>query len=817
MTQQSLWGEEFNLPTQTNIKSIVNKVKEPKQPKVVTVDKLLKSKKISIEDKLKIITAEVIRILGRYQEDTVVIKTKEQLKEYINAALQNGEIAIDTETNNSLDPLTCKLMGPCIYTPGQKNAYIPVNHVDPFTKERLAWQLTEADIYEQFSRLNNIEIITHNGKFDREVLQCTTGWVMPIYWDTLIGARLLNENELAGLKVQYISKIDSSIEKYSIEHLFKGIEYAVVDPDIFALYAATDSFMTYKLKKYQEALFNDPKNSKLYSVFKDIEMQVLPIVSDMEIAGIELDLEYCNRLRLKYHPLLEESRLNLDLEVERIMPQIELWRKTPEANKKPTSKDGKVGKSKSEQLSLPINFNSPTQLAILLYDVLKAKTVDKKNPRGTGKDILEGLRDEIPLCEMLLEHRKFAKLIDAFIDTLPTLVSPRDNRLHGSFDQLGTDTGRFSSKEPNLQQIPAKNKEIRMMFRAKDGYTLVGSDYSQQEPRLLTAYSQDPKLLEAYSEGKDMYAVMGTGVYKNDYWDNMEHYEDGSPNVEGKARRKKMKTLLLGIMYGMGPNRIASNMGCTLEEAEKIINDFYSGFPAVDKWMRQTEDNAMKDLFVEDFWGRRRNLPDLGLPEYSFKFTKKNFNPILGSNGIYYDEKLKQKYIKELSLAKSISIYDYRARQEYSYDKIKERAAADGLQISKNGGFISRAKRQCVNARIQGGAATMTKKAMIAIANDPLMKEYDFRLLIGVHDELIGECKQEFAEQCAERLTYLMKTCVPELGVALKCDPTIEKSWNEEDYINMLKDEYSKGTDLETLYKIHCESTKEQINKYLES
>jgi hypothetical protein len=246
---ESLWGEEFNIPeSSSQVKRAVKKVSEPKEPKVVrSVEQTIRSTAVSIEEKLRVITENVLRILGVYKDNTVVIKTKEDLINYIDKALDNGIIAIDTETNNSLDPLTCKLMGPCIYTPGMKNAYIPLNHINPQTKERLEWQLTEEDIAEQFKRLSDITILMHNGKFDYQVIKCTTGVPLHIDWDTMIGAKILDENELAGLKYQYISKIDSSIEKYDIEHLFEKIEYALVDPEIFALYAATDAFMTCKL------------------------------------------------------------------------------------------------------------------------------------------------------------------------------------------------------------------------------------------------------------------------------------------------------------------------------------------------------------------------------------------------------------------------------------------------------------------------------------------------------------------------------------------------------------------------------------------
>ena len=158
-------------------------------------------------------------------------------------------------------------MGPCLYTPGLKNAYVPVNHVDINTGKRLEWQVTEEEVAEELNRLGDCKVITHNGKFDYEVFKCTTGYVMKMYWDTMVGAKLLDENERShGLKQQYIAKIDSSIEKYSIEHLFEGVEYAIVDPDIFALYAATDSFMTYKLYEYQLEQFNRPDHKRLKSL-----------------------------------------------------------------------------------------------------------------------------------------------------------------------------------------------------------------------------------------------------------------------------------------------------------------------------------------------------------------------------------------------------------------------------------------------------------------------------------------------------------------------------------------------------------------------
>ena len=437
----SLWGDDFSIKnTKEADLELLEKTKKPL--KVVSSEKSLKSKKTSIEDKLAIIREEVLRILGGYAENTIVIKTKQQLIDYIDKSIQNGIISVDTETDNSLDPITCKLMGPCIYTPGQKNAYIPINHINYVTGERLDWQLTEEDVAEQFKRLENTPIIFHNGKFDYEVIKCTTGVPLKIYWDTMIGARMLNENERAGLKEQYMAKIDPSIEKYDIEHLFSGIEYAIVDPEIFALYAATDAFMTYKLYEWQLKQFNLPDNKRIFDVFKNVEIPVITVAAQMELDGVEIDKEYATRLSEKYHKKSEELDKLIETELKKYDSVIAQWRLTPDANYHPPKKAGSgEGKSKAEQLDDPVSISSPTQLAILIYDVLQYKSVDKKMPRGTGEDILVKLNEkyQIPLCDLILQKRGLEKLIGTYIDKLPECVSPKDGRLHAQFNQLGTD------------------------------------------------------------------------------------------------------------------------------------------------------------------------------------------------------------------------------------------------------------------------------------------------------------------------------------------------------------------------------------------
>lgn len=818
----SLWGEEF-VVKRTPPKKVINKVNNPKDANKV-ISKAIKSSNIPLEYKLDAIRTNVYKILGRFVDDTQVIRTREELTAYIDAAIANGEIAIDTETNNSLDPITCKLMGPCIYTPGQKNAYIPLNHVNPVTYQRLENQLTEADITEEFNRLVGTKIIMHNGKFDYKVIKCTCGVQLKVYWDTMVAVRILDENEKsAKLKDQYRDKIDSSVEKYSIDHLFEDIEYAIVEPELFALYAATDAFMTYKLYKWQQLQFNQPGHERLSDLFHNIEMPVMEVAAEMELTGVEIDIEYANRLSQKYHKLADDVQSRIDTQLEAYRDVINEWRKTEAANfrAEKVNKKGETvyAKSKSEQLKDPPQLTSPTQFAILLYDVLGTPVIDKKSPRGTGEAILEKIDN--PLCELVLEQRGLEKLISTYIDKLPRCVNAADGRLHAHFNQLGTDTGRFSSNDPNLQNIPSHNKEIRLMFKASDGYVMVGGDFSQQEPRLLAEYAQDENMISAYKQNKDLYATIACGVYKNTYWDNMEHFEDGSPNPMGKKRRGNCKSILLGLMYGRGNASIADQIGASVKEADKIIDDFYTGFPKVREWMDKTIADCKLNGYVEDFWGRRRRLLDINLPKYTItdKSESKNavdINPLLGSKGLVTKvaNPLIEKYQRQLD----------EARGWKQVNAIKEAARFEKIDIRDNGAFISQAERQSVNSRVQGGAATMSKLAMRKVFDSEELRALGFRMLLQVHDELIGECPAENADKVAQLLSDIMKiSAAPTVQIPFKCDTEISPCWYYDDFKNILQDEYKKLLNAGNLpndaYNIitarHEECTDEQLRDFL--
>ena len=273
-------------------------------------------------------------------------------------------------------------------------------------------------------------------------------------------------------------------------------------------------------------------------------------------------------------------------------------------------------------------------------------------------------------------------------------------------------------------------------------------------------------------------------------------------------------------MYGMGAAALAEAIKGTIKDAQEIINNFYKAYPKVKTWIDQTHEDAKKNLYVEDFLGRRRRLKDLGLPPITVRYknpqANTTFNPLLHCKGLVSGVKspLIDKYLEEVS----------KCTQKRELTKIKERAAKDGIEILDNGGFISRAERQCVNARIQGGAATMSKIAMIKVYHSKELRDLGFKIVLQIHDELIGECPVENAEKAASILTQIMKDCVSEyVNVPFKCDPDISPCWYYSDYSDTLKKDYKemlgKGVSeqeaFEYFVKNNSECTIEQLKEMI--
>ena len=375
----------------------------------------------------------------------------------------------------------------------------------------------------------------------------------------------------------------------------------------------------------------------------------------------------------------------------------------------------------------------------------------------------------------------------------------------------------------------------KLQLQTKKEYKIIGSDYSAQEPRLTAHYSQDSTMIQAYKEGKDLYAVIAQGMFNNDYYDNLEFYPEGKKivfegkeiicgnkthkNKDGAARRSQAKTVLLGMLYGRGAKSIGEQLGKGVKEGQEIIDKFFKKFPTVEKWISATNINAKKDGYVEDWYGRRRHLPDLQLNPYEVSYINSSdqsleFNPFINcENRVIEDTKLKM-YQKKCS----------KVRYNKDFLEIKEKAKKDGISIIANSNKIAQAERQCVNARVQGGAATLTKLAMINIYNDPILNSYGFKLLITVHDEVLGECPEEYAEKASDRLVQVMIDSAKEyIDVPMKCDPYIVSHWYEDEYAVVVQKEYQNLIDsgkteqeaYELVKENHPETLENELNTIL--
>lgn len=582
----------------------------------------VKRNKNKLENALAVIQ-ELVKSGRLYAEGEVeTIRTPERLKEYMDHCKQSGEYVLDVETTG-LDIYNDILVGICLYTPGETSAYVPFNHTD-LQNVRVADQMSEEqvrDIMIPYLQDQELRCINHNIKFDNKKL--AWDWkqvIVNIYWDTQIAGNVLNENEPHKLKPMYNKYIlhgKGSGEDY--KDLFDGIPFNYVPIDIATVYGANDGFKTYALYKFQAQYLREdhPREDfrKMYYVFREVEMPLIPLCTDMEMRGVEIREDFAKELSEDFNKELVEVEAKCDAYVEQfkqyILDHNNLMRLT-----KGTCK---------------INYSSPQQVAALFYDIFKLKSVSRKEPRGTGDKIIQKFlstakkkdtKKSREFAEFLENYQRFKeikKLLGTYVDKIPQVKEPKINAVYTTYNQYGAKTGRFSSSDTvskiNLQNIPSKEKRIRKIFKARDGYKLVGGDFSQIEPRVLAFLSGDESMINAYKEGKDLYAIMGSQVYQLPYEDCREFYPDGTVNAEGKHRRTTMKSVLLGIMYERGATAIGEQFNKSAEWAQQLIDNFYKSFPKINQYRLKIENMAETYGYVTTITGRKRRLPDMQLED----------------------------------------------------------------------------------------------------------------------------------------------------------------------------------------------------------
>lgn len=464
MATRSLFGNS------SSGKSRKSKLLEERRKKRPAEEFKVRGNTNTISGKIELARSTVDRLLGYLRNEVLCIRTEEEFNNYIEQCIRDVEVGLDTETD-SLDWMGGNIAGLCLYSESQKGCYIPINHISYMTGQPIKDQLSKDIVAEGLRRLvaAGCKFITHNGVFDKHVCYWQLGVDFPVYWDTMTAGWMLNENEPHGLKYlwdKYCKTKNEGEESQPIatfNTLFDKVSFVNVPLDIAPLYAATDPVKTFELYKFQKKVLERPDLSKVYKLFRDVEIPMLEVVNDIENTGVVIDVDYCNVLKNKYTAKLEEAKALLYEELNKYQKQIDNYKSTH-----PNSK-----------LEDPINFGSPLQLAELFYDVLCWDSGDKKNPRGTGKDILKHLSETHELAKILLDYRALDKLISAFLVTLPEQRRKKTNRIHAHFSPIGAKTGRMSSSEPNLQQIPSHNTEIRKMFTVPEGYCMFGGDFSK--------------------------------------------------------------------------------------------------------------------------------------------------------------------------------------------------------------------------------------------------------------------------------------------------------------------------------------------------
>jgi len=688
----------------------------------------------------------------------------DQLDYFGERVLESGEVAVDTETTG-LDTMVDKVVGVCLYTPSERGVYVPVNHLDVSTLKPIENQCSVDRMSWWFRRWvdEGVKFIFHHAKFDLKMINTTFGVMLPVHWDTQIAASLLNENEVHQLKVLWAKYCRNARDlgedlPQSYKALFGDAVFSYLSPELVYIYGARDSIMTYDLYKFQEPFLTigserceSQELQRVAELYQNVELPLATALVNMELAGININEEYAGQLAVEYMGIRDETANRIHRYFEKIIQNRDLVRKLPPDT--------------LSKLGDTVNINSPKQLAIIFYDILKFPTVKS---RSTDSATLEKLKSDSSLdreargmIEDLLTYREYEKLINTYIVKLPNERNKVTGKIHCLFNQNGAATGRLSSSNPNMQNVPAHHRDIRYMFVPSDGCVFVGGDYSQIEPRALAQLSQDPAMVGAYSSGKDLYATMASAVYNLPYESCLEKNPDGSSNTEGKKRRTEMKSVLLGIMYGRGGRAISEQLNISVKAGEKIVSEFFRQFPKVKDTIEYQQEYARNKGYVHTLYGRKRRLGDISLEPYVVYDRLGNKLPPVIISG----------YVKQLKESWTLK----------RRDEIIARMESKGWKVVDNTALIAHAERQCLNSILQGTSADITKMAIVRIDQDVRLRDLGFHALITVHDEIIGECPRDNAILCLEYLKEDMIGVVVGWQVPIVVDGEISEYWGGPD------------------------------------
>lgn len=491
-----------------------------------------------------------------------LIDTAEGIQELNKKLNAQKSVAFDTETTG-IDPLSSDIVGISFSYKENEAYYVTISP----NKEEATKQLS---LLKPFLENKEIEKVGQNIKYDILMIRNYGIRVQGPLFDTMIAHYLINPETSHGM--DYLAETYLKYKTVPIEELIgsRGKNQGNmrdVDVNIASKYACEDADITLKLKKIFE---KEIKSNNLEKLFYEIECPLIYILADMEWAGVRLDLE---ALKVLSEDLTEEMRV---LEEEII-----------------------------EMAGMDYNVNSPKQTGEILFDHLKIVEKAKKTKTGqynTSEGELEKLRSKHPIIEKILDYRGLKKLLSTYIDAFPLLINPRSNKIHTSFNQTVAATGRLSSTNPNLQNIPIRTeqgKAMRKVFIPDDGCTFFSADYSQIELRIMAHLSKDKNMTEAFNNDLDIHTATAAKIYK-------VPLEETTGEMRNKA-----KTANFGIIYGISVFGLSERLAIPRGEAKDLIEGYFETYPDVKLYMDKSIETAKEKGYVETLLGRKRFLPDI--------------------------------------------------------------------------------------------------------------------------------------------------------------------------------------------------------------
>ena len=587
----------------------------------------------------------------------------------------SGAMAIDLKATSE-DPVKAEIVGISVSIKPRESFYIPVGH----SYIGASPQLDKRYVMERLKPLMKSEEIKkygHNIKYTSIVLSNEDVDLKGIEFDTMIAAYLINP-----------SKSDYSLGRLALDYLDYQMgerkdkrDFSLIPIPEMVMASCEETDIVFQLKEVLESLL---KEDKLIELYYSVELPLVKVLVDMERKGVRIDESF-----------LRDMSKRLDREISKLIEQIYFI------------------------AGGEFNINSSKQLQDVLFERLKLKSIKKtKTGLSTDMEVLQQLAVQHELPAKILEYRQLSKLKSTYIDALSELINPKTGRVHTSFNQTVTATGRLSSSNPNLQNIPIRaelGREIRKAFIPESGYTILSADYSQIELRILAHVSADEVLIDAFKRGEDIHEWTACEVF------------GVIPGVVTSDMRRMAKAINFGIIYGISPFGLSRDMGVSKEEAKKFIESYFNRYKRVKEYIDRTLNEAYEKGYVTTILQRRRYLPDLKrTPPLNPPFERGRTPFIKGEKGVVKD--------------------------------FAERAA--------------------INTSIQGSAADMIKVAMINIHRRIKKEMRRAEMIIQVHDELVFEVIDEEVE-ALRRLVKEEMEGVMKLSVPIIVEINTGKNWNE--------------------------------------